>query len=245
MPSLVEATRSMGYGILPDVDPERAHNREIGFNIDRSALFTDGDSFGLKVAYFNNRVDNYLARRMSTLADPEKPGYRLGLVIDNIEAAKFSGLEASAQYRVNGTTIGLSGNYFQNVEFCTSEDGCMKKTLSGDFANNQISPKYMVSLDVSQKLFEDALTVGGRVTRYGKRAILGSSELSGAMTIITPINWKAFTTVDVFAQYDFNENFALNLSVENLTDQYYVDPLSLGNMPAPGRTVRAGMTAKF
>ncbi|MGU3577010.1 TonB-dependent receptor domain-containing protein [Brucellaceae bacterium C25G] len=245
MPSLVEATRAMGYGILPDVDPERAHNREIGFNIDRSSLFANGDSFGLKVAYFNNRVDNYLARRLSTLNDPERPGYSLGLVIDNIKAAKFSGLEASAQYRIDNTIIGLSGNYFHNVEFCTSEDGCMEKTLSGDFANNQIPPKYMVSLDVSQKLFDDTLTVGGRVTHYGKRAILGSSDLSGAMTIIKPINWKAFTTVDVFAQYDFNENLAINLSVDNLTDQYYVDPLSLGNMPAPGRTVRAGVTAKF
>lgn len=245
LPSLVESTRSMGYGVLTDVDAERAHNREIGFNLDRSDIFSAGDALGLKVAYFNNRVDNYLARRLSGQPDPEKPGYTLGLVIDNIEKAKFSGFEVGSQYTTGGTTIGLSGSYFQNVEFCTIEKGCMAKTISGDFANNQIPPKYMVSVDISQKLFDDALTIGGRVTHYGKRAIEGSAELSGATTIIEPINWKAFTTVDFFAEYRINEQFTMNFAVENLTDQYYVDPLSLGNIPAPGRTIRASLTAKF
>lgn len=245
LPSLVESTRAMGYGFLPEVGPERAHNREIGLNIDRAGVFDGGDRLAVKLAYFNNRVDDYLARRSSDEADPEKPGYRLGLIIDNIEAAKFSGFEASAQYTIGGTTIGLSGSYFQNVEFCTRDEGCMSKTLSGDFANNQIPPKYMISLDVSQKLFDDALTLGGRVTHYGKRAIEGSAELSGAMTIITPIDWKPFTLVDIFAEYRLNENLTMNLSVENLTDQYYIDPLSLGIVPAPGRTVRAGLTARF
>ena len=35
------------------------------------------------------------------------------------------------------------------------------------------------------------------------------------------------------------------LRVDNLTDRYYLDALSLGLMPAPGRTARLSMTLQF
>ncbi|MBD0415193.1 hypothetical protein ICI42_11055 [Tianweitania sp. Rool2] len=35
------------------------------------------------------------------------------------------------------------------------------------------------------------------------------------------------------------------MNVDNLTNVYYVDALAVGLVPAPGRTFRAGTTAKF
>jgi hemoglobin/transferrin/lactoferrin receptor protein len=35
------------------------------------------------------------------------------------------------------------------------------------------------------------------------------------------------------------------VAISNLTNQYYLDPMARTSMPAPGRTVRVGMTARF
>ncbi|GEM_PF-4851890 len=37
----------------------------------------------------------------------------------------------------------------------------------------------------------------------------------------------------------------VSLSVQNLTNRYYLDPLAQSFMPAPGRTVRIGMQTRF
>ena len=45
--------------------------------------------------------------------------------------------------------------------------------------------------------------------------------------------------------YKVNENLALSLSATNLTDRYYLDPMTRSSMPAPGRTIKLGLTATF
>lgn len=62
---------------------------------------------------------------------------------------------------------------------------------------------------------------------------------------ITMIDWKPYTLVDVFAEYKINDNYTASIRVENLTDQFYVDPISLVKQPAPGRTFYASLTANF
>jgi outer membrane receptor protein involved in Fe transport len=37
----------------------------------------------------------------------------------------------------------------------------------------------------------------------------------------------------------------LNVSAENLTDKFYIDPLGGTPIAAPGRTIRTGLTMKF
>lgn len=90
------------------------------------------------------------------------------------------------------------------------------------------------------------MTVGGRVSHIGPRAI-GHGDVTGqgAAQFISQINWEPYTLVDVFAEYDFNENLTATFRIENLTDQFYVDPLSLVQQPGPGRTFYASLTAKF
>ena len=51
--------------------------------------------------------------------------------------------------------------------------------------------------------------------------------------------------MDVFAEYKINEHFTASARIENLFDQFYVDPLSLVTQPGPGRTFFASLTAKF
>ena len=48
---------------------------------------------------------------------------------------------------------------------------------------------------------------------------------------------QAYTTADLTGRYKLGDGLTLDWSVENLTDQYYVEPLSLGVIPAPDRSV--------
>lgn len=167
-----------------------------------------------------------------------------GMQIYNIDRAKFSGLELSGRYENSGFTAEFGANYYLDVQFCQTTSGCDSKSLYGDYATNYVPPEYSANLMLSQTFLDDKLTLGGRATYMGPRAIEhGQVTSQGLSQFITQINWQPYTLVDLFGEYKLNDSLTASVAVENLTDKFYVDPLSLVNQPAPGRTFRVGMTA--
>ncbi|MGU3495080.1 TonB-dependent receptor domain-containing protein [Xanthobacteraceae bacterium A53D] len=240
-PSLVETVSSFSLVGNPDVEPERSSNWEIGANFMRDGLFTDKDRAMIKLQYFNWTVNDYIAR-----AFVQQPGGALGMLIFNIDQAKFSGLELSGRYENNGFTAELGANYYLDVAYCQTATGCESKSLYGDFATNYVPPQYSASLTVSQKMFDDAFTLGGRVSYNGPRAIEhGQVTAQGASQFIALVDWDPYWLVDVYADYKLNDTWTLSARVENLLDQYYVDPLGLVQQPGPGRTFYATLTGTF
>jgi hemoglobin/transferrin/lactoferrin receptor protein len=240
LPSLMETSGAFLLLVSADIKPERAHTWEFGGNVLRDGVFDAKDRVRLKVAYFDNTVDDYLSRQYLPL------GGGVGLLnIQNIAQARFAGLEMQGEYQINGFSIGLMGTYYTRVEFCRTLSTCSEDTLASDYANNYVPPQYTASLTMSQKFFDGALTVGGKVSHVGPRPGGAEPTAYGAQALIAPIYWKPYTLVDLFASYKVNDAATLDLNVENLTDRYYVDPLSLALMPSPGRTLRASMTVKF
>ena len=93
-------------------------------------------------------------------------------------------------------------------------DGCIDKSLYGDYATNHVPPEYSADLTLSQLLFDDMLTLGGRVSHIGPRAIgHGDVTAQGASQFISQVNWKPYTLVDLFADIEINENLTTSLSV--------------------------------
>lgn len=244
-PSLFESVSA--FTIIPnaDISPERSSNWELGANHRMENLLMADDSAMFKFGYFNWNVKDYIARSYREF-DNETGGKYYGMQVYNIDRAKFSGLEFSARYESGGFAAELAANYYLNVAFCQIEKGCDSKSMYGDYATNQVPPKYAVNLTMSQKMLEDRLTVGGRMTYNGKRAIKhGQVTGQGMSQFITMVDWKPYLLVDVFADYKLSEQLTASFRVENLTDKYYIDPLSLINVPAPGRTFYASLTAQF
>lgn len=240
LPSLMETSSAFLLLVSPDIKPERAHTWEFGGNVLRDGAFDPTDHVRLKVAYFNNVVDDYLSRQYV----PVSPG--LGLLnIQNIAQARFAGIEMQSEYKIRSFSIGLSGTYYTDIKFCRTLNTCSGDTLASDYANNYVPPQYSASLTMSQKFFDDALTVGGRLSYIGPRPGGAESPSYGAQALIAPIYWKPYALVDLFATYKVNDALAFNFNVENLTDRYYVDPLSLALMPSPGRTFRSSLTLKY
>ncbi|MEM9633668.1 MAG: TonB-dependent receptor [Pseudomonadota bacterium] len=242
-PSLVEtiSTGPASLAYFTELDPERARNWELGVNHTQAGVFTDTDTAYLKLGYFDMTIDNYVARAYGTTPS----GYS-GLYMFNLDKAKFSGFELAGRYEIGGFAADLAANYYTNVEYCPKDVGCRNETLYGDYSTNQVPPKYQVSLTLSQKLFEDKLTVGGRVTHIGARAARhGAVTGSGLGQFISKIEWDPYTLVDAFAEYEITESLKANFRVENLTDQYYVDPLGSVQQPGPGRTFYLSLSAHF
>jgi len=241
-PSIMESVTAFSMNVNADTKAERSGNWEVGVNFVDDSLIVNTDQTMIKLGYFNWDVKDYIAREW--YRDPAKiyPGMR----IINIDRARFSGLELSTRYELGGFTAELAANYYLNVEFCRTSDTCEDKSLYADYSTNAVPPKYGIDLTLSQKLFEDALTVGGRVSHVSNRAIgHGDATAQGMSQFIKLIEWEPYTLVDVFAQYKLNDNYTATVRVENLTDQYYVDPLSLVQQPGPGRTFYASLTASF
>ena len=239
-PSIMEAVSAFNMTVNEDTKAERANNWEIGANFIETDLIADTDQAMLKLGYFNWDIKDYIAREFHFY--PNSSNVR----IFNIDRARFSGLEMSANYALGGFEATLAANYYLNVEFCRTAETCENKSLYADYATNQVPPKYGIDLTLSQKLLEDALTVGGRISYTSSRAS-GHGDVTGQgmSQFITMINWQPYMLVDVFAEYKINDNYTASFRVENLTDRFYVDPLSLAQQPGPGRTFYASLTANF
>lgn len=75
-------------------------------------------------------------------------------------------------------------------------------------------------------------------------------------TVKTDLPWQETPTTnqlvyhpvalfDLFMTYRLREQMMVSMSVQNLTNRYYLDPLAQSFMPAPGRTWRIGLQTRF
>ncbi|MBN9217715.1 MAG: TonB-dependent receptor [Mesorhizobium sp.] len=243
-PSTFESVSAFTIIPNPNLGPERSSNWELGMNFHRNGLLSETDAGMVKFGYFNWDVKNYIARAYRSF---QGDGYVWqGMQVYNIDRARFSGLEFSGRYETGGFTADLAANYYLDVEFCQLNSACDAKSMYGDYATNQVPPKYSVDLTLTQKFIEDKLTLGGRVSYIGPRAIgHGQVTTQGLGQFISQVKWDPYTLVDVFADYKLTENLTATARIENLFDRYYVDPLGLVTEPGPGRTFYGSLTAKF
>jgi len=234
-PSLRETIGSDSlFAPNPHLRAEIAKNWEVGANYQRDGLLGDDDKLGLKLSYFHNTYDDYIARVSNPDPGPGRPFYAAG----NLDSASFTGIELSGSYEIGPVFAQAAITHYLDFEFCETADTCGPTAISNDYANNHLPPETAASLTLGVKLLDDKLTVGGRVNYAGGR--LGPPPSSSQATNY----WLPYTVVDAFLTYEVNDNVQLDLGVENLFDRYYIDALD-GWMPAPGRTIRASMTASF
>ena len=237
LPSLMEATSSFFMITNPDLHKEEAHNWEIGVNYVRSNLFSADDDLGLKLVWFDNDIQDYIARRYV------RSVYQMQMY--NIDRAQFSGLEFNADYSIGSWKIAAGATWYDDILFCRPGEACVSSSLASDYATNYIPPEFSANLSVNKSFLNDKATIGGRVVYRGERAVDFEPTDSGYAPLLKAIPWDAYTTFDLTGRYRFNDAIALEWSVENLTDEYYLEALSLGVVPAPGRTFRIGLTGQL
>lgn len=229
-PSLFESTAGNSFlsATTFDLRPEHARNWELGFNFMRDDLVVSGDRARFKFSWFDNSITDYLTRVAGAMS--------------NIDHARFKGLEISAEYDSGRFFGSLGYTRYLSTEFCGGVPTggayiCNERGLSGNYVGLHIPPRDSFSMTAGLRLLEDKLTLGTSVTHTGQRIVpsLGTDSAS----------YDPHTLVDLFAGYEVNENFKLDVGIDNVTDQFYISPLSILAKPGPGRTFRLNMTAKF
>ncbi|WP_242702528.1 MULTISPECIES: TonB-dependent receptor [Achromobacter] len=258
LPSLFETSRGVlqtdpGKGLKP----ERSNSWEVGASTLRGNVLTDGDSAAVKLAYFNNNIKNYITRYY----DPS-PGMNGLMRFSNADSYKTSGLELQSRYDAGRVFADLSATYYLKTETCDAAfaarlraaanryqktgdtPNCTPGSFMGSYTNTQNPPRLAVNLTTGLRFFNETLTVGGRMTyTSGPTAKADQPWQTGATT--PQLVYHQVTLFDLFLNYKLREHTVVNVSLQNLTDRYYLDPLAMSFMPAPGRTLRVGLQTRF
>ncbi|TFF38369.1 TonB-dependent receptor [Pseudomonas sp. RIT623] len=258
LPSLFETSQGTQQ-VTPGkhLKPERSRSWEFGVSALRDNLLRTGDEASIKLAYFDNQIKHYITRYY----DPS-PGRWGQMTFSNTDSFSTRGLELQSHYDAGRVFADLSATYYLKTETCDAAfastlrstansyqrtqdtPDCTSGSYMGSYTNTQNPPRFSANLVSGLRFFDEALTVGGRMTyTSGPTAQMDKPWQTGATT--PQIDYRSVALFDLFARYKLLEHTELNVSVQNLTDRYYLDPLAQSFMPAPGRTWRVGMQTRF
>lgn len=208
---------------VPNTPPEKSRNLELGAKFD---LFDGRLSLG--TALF--RSEKYNERNTdpdSAAAQELLSGKRhaSGLDID-IAGRIGANWEAFLSY----TWIPNARIDKSNVALNSAGTGAQ---VQGDRPG--LTPRHSASLWTTYRL-SPKLRIGGGLNHRGEQNPEGARHVTA----------DAFTTLDLMAEYSFNENVTMKVNVANATDELYADSLYRG-FYAPGapRSVAVSLKARF
>jgi hemoglobin/transferrin/lactoferrin receptor protein len=257
-PSVFESLASLSYVLSPidnESRPERNRSKEIGVNMIKDGVFTANDKLKVHAGYFDNHIDNYITRtNIAMQLTPTLVYYALGRI--NLDYARMKGFELSAEYDSGNYFGGISWNHYISMMFCAKNETQTQSTRSkctpggiyNSFTLQQVPPKDTVTLNLGARFLDRKFTVGGRMNYIGPRFVKGMGdglEDSYMLNQINPSVWNAYTLVDLYGSYKYSDALQFDVTVTNLMDRYYMDPLNASLMPGAGRTLSASMSYKF
>lgn len=252
MPSLYEST--LGFSLQEmdnenQVRPEQGSNFEVGYVQDLTPWFENAQFSDIKLAYYHNRVKDVIDRTDD-------------FSLKNFDHQTIEGIELQSRYD-DGNWFGdfsVSHTFKQQVcdaGYAMTQDpyygqvpDCVKYGFGFGYLQNMGQPDWQADLALGKHFYDDKLTVGSRL-HYHSGADKGVNAQNygysneGTIIFNTPIDWSSAFTVDGFVTYKINDALQVELSGTNLTNQYYLDPLSRTLMPAPGRAFIAKAEVKF
>jgi hemoglobin/transferrin/lactoferrin receptor protein len=262
-PSMFESTIAFSASqSIYGVKPEHAYNWELAYVHDLTQWLTSAEHADIKIAYYDNLTKDVI----------ERDKY---FKFNNVDEQKIRGIELSARYDNGQFFTGLGVNYTLQNEICDEDSAamlsindisraanepiptCFQYGFPGGYQLAQATPKLSANLSLGQRFMERRLELGGRLTYYKgydnddldwyiRNSVQNSNNSTGYVyTFNTPFSWDDTVLVDAYIRYRINNNFDVEFTGSNLTDQYYVDPATRSVVAAPGRTFKLGLTGRF
>ena len=254
-PSLYEAgavntSITNAYNPYFDLKPERSTNWEIGYAFNFAPHIKKLRAGDIRLTYYNNTIKNAIDfvsdKHLAQYDKKQSAGIELQSRIDS--GRWFAAF--AANYRLRNRTC--DKNTAWNYDIYNNR---IPECIDGGFGATRfyqgIQPKYSLNLDAGTRRFGEKLELGMRATYHSKVSTKQQDELAaqGLARILNatgrPFHWRAALVFDMYGKYQINKNFGLNLGITNLTNRYYLDPMSNVPVPAPGRAVTLGIKAKF
>lgn len=225
----------------PNLQPETAHNWEAGVNLKFNNVLKPNDAFRGKITAFRNKIDNYID---AVYTDPNNdtsetcfppPPWPPGppplpcyeddtFQYENIASALIEGVELEATYDAQSWFAIVTAQHINGKNEETGED-----LLT-------VIPDRIVTT-LGFRFLDNRLVAGTRVSLVESHE--GGEGESGS---VFPGS-DSYALVDLFAQYEVNENATLNLNIDNLFDKEYLQYLNQEN--SPGFNARIGLTMRL
>ena len=256
MPSIFEDTIGYSIDILTPLykrKPEHSKNIEVGYVHDLRGFFPSLRRADIRINWYKNTTRNIFDRDIT---------YEM----KQFDKRILEGVEFSARYDQGRFFADLGISYNIKNKFCDKSSAIRESTefinvesfrplpecVNGGNANgylkNAILPKYSITSNLGVRFLDERLEVGTRMVYHTNVKETRNKSLRDAGWFANSNNnprWQPVFLVDAYMNYKVNENLALSLSATNLTDRYYLDPMTRSSMPAPGRTIKFGVTATF
>lgn len=190
----------------PNLRPEVGKTKEIGFNVRKNDLFVAGDSFRGKFNVFRNDVTDFIDQvsfgppLVVPTGPPGSPTITVlpFLQYQNIAQARIQGFEAETMYDANSWFVGVAGTY---------QDGKNVQTGVGLYS----IPPHKVTTTAGVRLFENRLILSALWTSAFANKSIPTTYLAGT----------SYDLVNLYLAFKPTQDLTLNLSVENILDQYY------------------------
>ena len=231
--------------------PERGKTVEVGYVRNLQKLLNAERHADVKINYYNTVIENVFDRNGR-------------LEFAQMDKHKTSGIEAQARYDNGGFFMDIGIDYRLKNQVCDSQAAaqldpgnvyhlkeCVTAGFPGGFLRTQLQPKYAINSNLGLRFMEETLEVGTRL-RYTSSArnndepdLMTKFPNRYSMANNSPMHWTPTFTADLYTSYQLSRSTNVEFLVTNLTDRYYIDPLTRSMMPAPGRTLRLSISSQF
>lgn len=206
----------------PFLRPETSQGWEVGTNVLRRNLLTEGDRLRFKVAYFDNDVED-LINLVNIRGTVGRTAYSYSFYNNVPGTSRLRGVELEGGYDMGVAYINL--NYTNtNISYANGAD-------------RSFLPRNNLLVDAGVRLMDRRLTLGGRVRS------VGSTQSATTTGTTSPI--PGYTTVDLYASYRPIDRLTLFVNATNIGNTVYTVPAAETIGGGRGATVIGGATLTF
>jgi len=206
----------------PDLEPEKAHNKEIGFRLHQEDLFASGDRARFQARLFRNDVDDFIDQIVNFTFRPVPGNPGLGGVSSfrNVASAKLEGFELEAGYD--------AGRWFASAFYAQTrgEDKSTGEPLAS------VQPDTW-QLEAGLRLPEQQVELGWRARFVAEQDRVPADG--------TPAD--AYDLHDLWLSWQPYRDLTLDFGIDNLFDEDYLPYLSV--LKGPGRNLKATVSYRF
>lgn len=259
-----------GYGWKP----EHAKNWEVGYIHDLTGLFPKMRQADFRINYFHNKTENVIDRDENLEFEQFDKHIRSGVELQaRFDTGRFFGgigVLRNLKNKMCDDSFGLTwqlsddrlsgisiGNYIKKREWLRAPSCNHGGLTDSGYLATAIQPRWSVDADLGGRFFKNKLETGVRL-HYHSRVYKNRNDawrpywqdynkLKGTdhKPSYNDMRWQPAAVWDAYLRYKIGKHFTAELVGTNLTDRYYLDPLSRSYLPAPGRGIRVGISGKF
>lgn len=209
----------------PNLKPEESENIEFLADYTFDKVFTDSDSLKVSANVFHNDVDNFIDQEVENpVFTPFPFSIDAGnTTYNNVDKAEIQGFELEASYAFG--TLNSTVSYGQSR-------GQNEKT--GEALATIPADKWVWQLN--KAWLQNSLKTGVTLTRVESQKHLAIGETN---------EYDHYTLVDLYASWtpQSAKDVTVDLTVNNLTDQYY--RVANQQLYMPGKDIRLGIKYAF